>query len=207
MKIIPNIEKLILTVILGMIAPILGLLSCWWGVLLFLPQNLVPFAALTGLILGLIADGIFLKQVVHHAHQMDIRIWVAIHLFYSVGVLGFFMGVPVFNAFLAIPAGFVIGARLAYQSADDARLRAATRQTCIITTIILTLVCIASAFIALASPSTPADLEGMLGLRFAITQAMLRGIILLGGLGLLVVNWLLADFSVRFTYRFLERLP
>jgi len=30
-------------------------------------------------------------------------------LFYSVGMFGFFMGVPVFNVILAVPAGVFVG--------------------------------------------------------------------------------------------------
>lgn len=204
MTIIRKFEKLILTVILGMIAPILGLLSCWWGALPFLPENLVPFVALAGLALGILADTVFLKQIVHRAHQMDIRVWMSIYLFYSMGVFGLFMGVPVFNVALAIPAGFVVGGRLAHSSADRTGIQTTAFRTCLLTTALMAITCAASAFIALLSPSTPSDLQGMLGLGFEVTPAMLWGLILVGGAGLLAVNWALTALSVRLTYRFLS---
>ncbi len=205
MNTIRKLEKFVLAVILGLITPILGLLIGWWGAIPFLPENLIPFVALTGLFLGILADAIFLKRVVQKAHRMDIRIWVVIYLFYSLGVVGLFMGVPVFNVVLAIPAGFVAGGRLAHELADSGRVRAEARQTCILTTALLAIICAASAFIALASPSTPADLEGMLGLPFTVTPPMIWGIILVGGAGLLAVHWALTVFSIRFSYHFLRK--
>jgi hypothetical protein len=204
MNTIHKIEIFVLAVILGLITPILGLLIGWWGALPFLPENLVPFVALAGLALGLLADAVFLKQVVHRAHQMDIRVWMAIYLFYSMGVFGLFMGVPVFNVALAIPVGFVAGGRLAHEMADSHRVHAIARCTCILTTVLMAFICAASAFFALASPSTSADLEGMLMPPFTVTPPMIWGIILVGGAGLLGVNWVLTAFSIRFTYHFLR---
>jgi hypothetical protein len=204
MNTIRKIEIFVLAVILGLIMPILGLLIGWWGAIPFLPEKMISSVALAGLILGLLADAVFLKRVVQKAHQMDIRIWAAIYLFYSLGVFGLFMGVPVFNVALAIPAGFVIGGRLVHEMVDGHRVRTTACRTCILTTVLIAFICAASAFIALASPSTPADLEGMLGLPFTVTPAMIWGIILVGGTGLLAVNWVLTALSFRFTYHFLR---
>ena len=44
----------------------------------------------------------------------------------------------------------------------------------------------------------------MLGLPFLVTPAMIWALILLGGAGLLAVNWALTVLFVRLTYRFLH---
>jgi hypothetical protein len=44
----------------------------------------------------------------------------------------------------------------------------------------------------------------MLALPFTVTWGMIWGIILVGGAGLLAVNWLLTGLAVRFTHRFLS---
>jgi hypothetical protein len=116
-----------------------------------------------------------------------------------------FMGVPVVNVALAIPAGFVVGSRLAEENADLPRVRKTTRRAVWFTTGVLALICIASANIALASPSTPEDLRGMLRLGFEVTQGMLLGLILVGGAALLATGWGLAVASARLTYSFLQR--
>jgi hypothetical protein len=44
----------------------------------------------------------------------------------------------------------------------------------------------------------------MLGLGFEVTRAMIWGLILVGGVGLLAVNWVLTGLSVHIFYRFLN---
>ena len=108
------------------------------------------------------------------------------------------MGVPVFNLALAIPAGFILGSRLAAQRADETSLRFAMRRAAVFTTIVLAFICMASAIIALADPYTEANLQGMFGLPFDVTRGMVVGLIVIGGSLLLILNWLLTSASVRF---------
>ncbi len=205
MTFIRRLEKLVLAVILGLIGPAVGLLAFWWASTPLLADRLIPLAALAGLLLGLLADIFILGWFVRRAYQLDSKSWLAIFLFYSACAFGFFMGVPVPNALLALPCGFVVGGRLVREAADDSRVRAAARRTAWLTTSVLALVCTASAIIALASPSTAHDLQGMLGLGFQVTQGMIVGLILAGGAALLAFNWALTVVSVRFSHTFLQR--
>jgi len=190
--------------ILAPLMPIACLLLFWWAAFTVLPEKWIPAGALLGLLLGILVDVFVLKWLVEHAYQSGLIFWLVILLFYSVGTFGFFMGVPIFNVALAIPAGFVVGARLAHSAAEQVQVQHSSRQACYLTTVLMTLVCAASAFFALMSPSTPADLRGMLGLGFEVTPSMLWGLILVGGAGLLVVNWLLTGLAIRITYRYLS---
>jgi hypothetical protein len=205
MRLIRKFEKLVLAIVLGSIAPVIGLLLFWWGAVPFLAEGLVPYAGLAGLLLGLLADVLILRRFARKAYQLDTKSWMAIHLFYSACVFGFFMGVPAPNALLALPAGFVVGGRLTREEADESRVRAAAGRTAWFTTAVLALVCAASALMALVSPSTADDLQGMLGLRFEVTQGMIVGLILAGGAALLAFNWVLTAASVRFFHTFLQR--
>ena len=74
------------------------------------------------------------------------------------------------------------------------------RETALFTTSVLGLVCLASASIALASPSTAADLQGMLRLPFRVTRAMILGLIAGGGLLILALNWWLSVSSVTLSH-------
>ncbi len=200
-----NIERFTLGIILAPIAPIAGLLGFWWASFALLPEKWISICALSGLALGILADLIILKKLITRAYQLGTVFWLAVLLFYSVGTFGFFMGVPLFNAALAVPAGFVVGGKLARETVDRVRLRSATLRTCILTTALMALVCATSAFVALMSPSTPSDLRGMLALGFEVTPAMIWGLILVGGTGLLTVNWVLTGLSVHLTHRFLSK--
>jgi hypothetical protein len=211
-----TLERFALGLLIAPLAPIALLMAGWWLAYERLPEAWIPWGTLIGLALGLLADLLFLKQLLERAERLSPAFWAAVLLFYSVGTFGFFMGVPVFNAALAVPAGFVVGGRMAHRAADRAgasppalsrALRAAAFRTCLLTTALLALVCAASAAFALLSPSTPSDLEGMLGLGFHVTPAMLWGLILVGGAGLLAVNWALTALSVRLTYRWLASQP
>ena len=145
-----------------------------------------------------------LKKLLDRACHLGYLFWGAIFLFYAIGVFGMFMGVPVFNALLAIPAGFVVGAKLAEQQADRIQVHWVASRTAWFTTGVLAFVCAASALLALLSKSTASDLQGMLGLGFEVTQGMIIGLILIGGGTLLAVSWGLTIASVRFSHKFLQ---
>jgi hypothetical protein len=199
-----KIERFTLGLILAPLAPIAGLLGFWWASYVLLPEGWIPFCTISGLALGILVDAFMLKKLIGRAYRLGNVFWLVVLLFYSVGTFGFFMGMPVFNAALAIPAGFVVGGKLACEKADGVRVHQTSLRTCILTTVLMALVCAASAFFALVSPSTPADLRGMLGLGFEVTPAMIWGLILVGGAGLLAVNWLFTGLAVRFTHSFLS---
>lgn len=199
-----KLERSIRALILAPLAPLALLLGGWWLAYFLLPEAWIFLGALFGLFLGLLLDIPLLKKWISRVDAPGIAFWAAVFLFYSVGLFGFFMGVPIFNLALALPAGFILGGRLASQRADEFRLRAASRRTSVFTTSVLAFVCAASAVIALADPYTEANLQGMLALPFDVTRGMVIGLILVGGASLLLFNWLLTSASVRFTYRFLK---
>ena len=198
-----KLERFALGLILAPVAPLAGLLAFWWTAYAVFPETWIPFAAIAGLVVGILVDIFLLKKLLDR--RLSWLFWVAVFLFYSIGVFGFFMGVPVFNVLLAIPAGFVMGARLAAEDAGLQQVRKTAQRTAWFTTGVLAFVCAASALIALASSSTAYDLRSMLGLGFEVTQGMLIVLILVGGAVLLLTCWGLSVLSVRFTYRFLQR--
>jgi hypothetical protein len=198
-----KLDRFVLWLILAPLAPLTGLLLCWWGAYAFLPEVWIPFVAISGLLAGLLVDAFFLNRLLDR--RLSLLFWAAVFLFYSIGTFGFFMGVPVFNALLAVPAGFVIGSRLAAQGAGTPQAGRAAHRTAWFTSAVLALICAASAFLALASPSTPSDLRGMLGLGFEPGWGMLIGLILVGGAALLALCWGLSVASVHLTVRLLKR--
>jgi hypothetical protein len=194
------IENTALGIVLGAVPAITGFLAGWWISLPLVSESRILQWALAGLLLGFLVDAIFLGGWVRSAYSMRPPAWMAIYGFYSIGLFGMFMGVPVFNVLLALPAGVFVGRWLARSSADSIRVREAARQTAIFTTGVLGLICIASAAIAIASRSTASDLQGMLGTPFPITPLMIIGIILGGGALLLAVEWWLTLQSVERAY-------
>ena len=198
-----KLERFGLGVILAPVAPLAGLLGCWFTAAALLPESWIPLAMLTGLLAGILVDVFLLKKVLDRRQSW--LFWMAVFLFYSIGTFGFSMGVPVLNAALAVPAGFVAGSRLAADEADRQHVRRTARRTAWFTSGVLGLICAASAILALASPSTASDLQGMLGLGFKVTQEMIVALILVGGAALLALCWGMSVAVVRLTYHFMQR--
>lgn len=200
-----KLESVVIGLIFGTI-PVIGcFLAGWWLSVVFVPESLIFVGALVGLLTGILLDVIFLKRWLQRAYSLSPIVWVGIYLFYSVGLFGMFMGFPVFNVGLAIPAGFFIGAYLVHQGAQLPQVRDMARRSSMVTTGIMALVCGASATAALADPYTAGNLEGMLGLGFTVTLPMIIGLIVIGGSFLLVLQWWLTKASVKLTYRYLAR--
>ena len=199
-----KLERYILGLILAPLMPLAFLLGGWWLAYVLLPEAWIFLGALFGLLLGLLLDFPLLKKWINDADMLGIPFWAVVFVFYSIGLFGFFMGVPVFNLVLALPAGFILGSRLASQHADEIKLRVVSRHVSEFTTFVLALICVASAMIALADPFTEANLQGMLALPFSVTRGMVIGLIAVGGVVLLLLNWLLTFASARFTYKILK---
>jgi len=188
MNFLRRIEHAVIGVALGAVPVTSGFLAGWWLSVPLVPEARIYQFALAGLVLGVLADVLFLRGWVQRTYSLKPWVWKAAYVFYSVGMLGFFMGVPVFNVALALPAGVFVARWLVHCGADSARVRRTARETALFTTSVLGLVCLASASIALASPSTAADLQGMLRLPFRVTRAMILGLIAGGGLLILTLN-------------------
>lgn len=186
------------------LAPLAGFLGGWWLAYYLLPENFILTSMLSALLLGLLVDGLILKKLVNRAHTLGGIFWTAVILFYAIGLFGFSMGVPLLNVGLALPVGFLAGSHLAHLPDSKFRFKTTAKKVSLYNTGLLFLTCAGSAFFALASPSTPADLQGMLALPFIVTLPMIWGVILLGGSLLLVINYFLTLLSFHFTYRFLS---
>ena len=197
-----RIESAVIGVLFGAVPIIICFLAGWWISIPLVPESRIFLCALAGLLVGVLVDVIFLKAWIRHAYSMKPLVWMAVYLFYSIGMFGFFMGVPVFNVLLALPAGFFVGGWLAHIGADSTRMKNAARHSAIFTTSILALVCVASSAIALASSSTASDLQGMLNLPFQVTPVMIIGIIAGGGILILILQWWLTIKSVERAYEY-----
>jgi hypothetical protein len=197
---VKRLERLVMMLAIGAIPPILGMLAGWWGTFEVLPERGVMIAALCGLMLGLIVDAVFLRRAMARADAAPLWLWGAVYIFYAIGAFGFLMGVPVLVVAPGLPAGILVAGRLARQGATDRQVRHAARRTSAFTTAVLAIACVASATIALLDPYTAGSLEGMLGLPFEVTTPMIVALIVIGGVGLLAVEWLLTGAAVRWSH-------
>jgi len=100
-----KIESFIIGCILGAVPVMFCFVTAWFVSAVLLDEKVVPTVALSGLGVGMVIDIAFLKRWIKKAYQLSNKVLIAIYIFYSIGVLGFCMGVPILNFGLRILAG------------------------------------------------------------------------------------------------------
>ena len=195
-----GVEALFLAAVIGLAPPIAGLLAGWWGSLPFVPEASIKYFALGGLLLGLLADLLFLRRWVRRALGCS-PLWPALlYLFYSAGLFGFFMGVPVFNLLLGLPGGYYAGMRLRLHGADQAAAQRGARLAGWAAAGMLGVACLASWLPAYRDASLAANIQGMFGLGTAISRESILAASALGGIALVALEYLLTRATTLFAY-------
>ena len=116
-------DRMLVAFALYPVAPILLFLLGWWISLLFIEDNQVFLGAIGGLAMGITADLVYVKRRLELAYQMPGWFWHLIYIFFSVCCFGFFMGVPVFNLVLGVPAGMFIARKARANGLSDERVK------------------------------------------------------------------------------------
>ena len=187
---LPAADRVLLGLLYGAVAPVVLFLAGGWLSLPFVAGPAILVAALAGLATGLLVDVALLPRLLRRGYSLPGPVLVGLYGFCSVLVFGMFMGVPVPQLALGAVAG-------AFAARGGHGIRATRRMT----VGWLALFCVASAAIALASPSTAADLEGMLALPFEVTTPMVVGLIVVGGAALLAAQYWVTGFAARLIRR------
>lgn len=190
-------EKNLIGLIIGSTFPLLlGLLfiTIWF---LFDKSENRPIIYLTiGLLLGVLIDLKFLKSWI--SHRFDLPIWflAVIYIIYNIFVYGFFMGLPVFNVFLGLIAGYYFGNRICFKNVESDKHLKIIHQVSLFTGLIMTLICISSGFLALVNNEAAGMIKNVLGLDFEVTKSTVWTIVLIGGLILILTNIFLARITM-----------
>lgn len=194
-------DKIFLSLILYPVFPVLFFLLGWWVSLLIIKDNSVFIYASIGLVLGILINILLVRKKIPTAYELTDWYWQVVYIFYSLCFLGFFMGVPVFNLLLGIPAGILVVriARIKGLSlSEESRLIENTSRA---TALFLIFICIISAHIALDDPYTGENLKGMLNLPFGVTRPMVVGLILIGGAILIPGQYLITKVTALIAVR------
>ena len=198
-----GMERLFLMVMIGLVFPILLGLVGWWGSLPFVPERTIAYFALGGFMLGVLVDLVFLRYWTRNALRKPL-IWpIMVYIFYSAGMLGFFMGVPAFNAVMGPIGGYYMGMRLRAKNSDKDAVEKTARQTGFFAALIFAAACAASLVIAWLDPSLEANISGMFALSEPISKS---AILMLSGAacaGLVVLEYAVTRAVVKFA-RFLD---
>ncbi|RPH94916.1 MAG: hypothetical protein EHM72_15285 [Calditrichaeota bacterium] len=186
----------IIQISLALMPPIAGFLLFWWSSIPLLPEKAIPYAALSGLALGITIDIIFLKRWNKKAYYFHPLIWMGIYIFYSIGVFGFFMGFPLFNALLAVPAGLITADRLLQDMANTQVLQTTIRKTATFTSAVLLFFCVVSAVIFFIDPYVRQELSHLLGLKTVPSDLFWAISVSIGGLTLVIAEYAITQKTV-----------
>jgi len=184
--------------VLGFIIPVVSFCGFWWsGFALGLD---VKCWSITGIIVGILIDVMFLEKLLPKFYYLGKLTLLALYAAYSIGIFGFFMGVPVFNVVPGILAGTYIGRKMKITGQSQDIFKKEMRKTARFSFAVLVIVCFCSAFIALQDPFTRENLRGMLGLSLEVTNTHIWLLIILGGTALLLTQYFLVMTAGRMAY-------
>jgi hypothetical protein len=194
-----RIERLFLSVIIGLLPPLVLGLAGWWISIPFVKEEQIVYYALGGLFAGILMDLLFLRHWTRKALTASISWPAAVFMIYSISVFGFFMGVPAFNLLLGPVWGYYMGMRLRAKHAEKPDMERTARQSGAFTAGVLALACLAALLIAGLDPSLEANIQGMFGLAKPLGRSMILGLSGLAGLVLVALEYLLTRAAVKFS--------
>ena len=194
-------DKVFGAVIWGFMLFVVPFCAVWWTVYsLTKDVTIIGLGCFLGVAAGIILNVLFLKKLAAHPYSQKTWVSILLLMLYSVGIFGFFMGVPVFNILAGMLAAVYIGRQAKILGRDKVHFSRQLKQTQILLFFVLLVLCAASAYLALSDSHTAANLEGMFSLDFSLTQPMLAAIILAGGALLLAFQAALIKALASFSY-------
>lgn len=157
-----------------------------------------------GIVLGVIFDIFFIRKLLTRFYSFSNYALIALYIAYSIGIFGFFMGVPVFNVVLGIAAGLYVGRKMRIKNQTMDVYNKEIKKAGRFSSAVLLFICFCSAYIAISDPYTGANLKGMLNLSFEVTPPIIWLIIVIGGISLLLLQHFLLLISGRIAYEKIE---
>jgi hypothetical protein len=191
-KISNKLSTALFNLFLGGFFPLLFFLLAWFGSVGRVAENRIFIIALAGLIWGVLLNYLVLKRILAHLYSLPLWVMVIVYLFYSICVYGFFMGFPLFNLLLGIPAGLYMSQRVKEESTD--RKKKTNNLTSFYTSFIMLFLCFMTAFLVLREKTFRSELKSMLNLTFVVTRPLLLGLIIIGSIVLIICQYFLTSY-------------
>jgi hypothetical protein len=184
--------------VLGFIIPVVSFCGFWWSS--FALGLDVKCWSITGIIVGILIDVMFLGKLLPKFYYLSKLTLLTLYAAYSIGIFGFFMGVPVFNVVPGVLAGIYVGRKMRIRGQSQDVLKQEMRKAARFSFVVLLIACFFSAYISLQDPFTGANLRGMLNLSFEVTKTHIWLLIILGGTALLLIQYFLVMTAGRRAY-------
>lgn len=197
-----KIEAIIIGVFLGAVPPLFCLLAIfifWFFTGLFTDES-VPYFAVAALGAGVIIDIVFLKRWVRRAYQLNNKVLAAIYIFYSVGVLGFCMGVPILNPVLGTVAGVYIARKMQLIGASEEEKEQQFKKTAFFCAAVMVPMCCLITLWAIAGEMIGSRFETPI-FSFTFTVPVFFGVVFTGGSALVLLKYWLTSKSAKVAFK------
>ena len=102
---------------------------------------------------------------------------------------------------MGLLAGYYFGYRISFNKVESEKHSKLVNQVSLFTGLIMTLVCISSGFLAIMDYGDAGMIKNVLGLDFEVTNSMIWGIVLVGGLILILTNILFTRITMTKTIK------
>ena len=165
------------------------------SVVLFDEKHVLAMA-LAGLAVGITLDAVFLRRPIKNAYRINNKILIALYIFYSIGVLGFCMGVPILNFDVGVAAGFYTARKMQCTKANQIQHNRNIKRTAIFSAVIMMAMCYLTGTWALVGGMIGSRFESPV-LSFTFTVPILVGIVLTGGLILSLLQYWLTFMAAK----------
>lgn len=121
--------------------------SFWWISNSFVNDGLALFIGLLGLLTGLWLNSILVTP--YQFYKIKKRVLAFLYLFYSIIILGIFMGVPIFNILLGVFAGNYLAIRIISYVRNGQNIRKSINQGALFSSFVILLVTILAGLMAI----------------------------------------------------------
>jgi hypothetical protein len=189
-----KIDRIFFDFVFGLVLPIFGFeVAVLLTFVIGSSEKTIFISALLAFSAGIVISLLIRFILKPDVYKMPVLVLILFYLFYNVCILGFFMGVPVFNLAAGALAGYYWSKRIINRNELNNSRRDIQRVS-LFTSSVTAVVCLTSAIVALLSKSTPEDLKGMFHLNFDITRPLLVSLIIIGGTMLVALQYYLTRF-------------
>jgi len=197
---VSKIESVILGMFFGFLPVLFCVAAAGFTNVVFLEEKGIGYWALGGLCVGLIIDVMLVKNWVKRAYQMNSKILAALYIFYSIGVLGFCMGIPILEFPLGMAAGAYAARKMYHTKAGPEEFERSVKKMSIFAAAVMVLICCLMALWAIAGEMIGYRFETP-WLSFTFTVPIFFAVVLTGGAGLVLLQYWLTSISAKVTFK------
>lgn len=199
-NVVSKIECLILGLFFGFGPPIFCLLTTFIiTAILFGTEVFGPWT-LCSLVPGAVLDVIFLKSWVKKAYRINSKALASLYIFYSIGALGFCMGIPILNFVLGMAAGAYAARKMYHTKAGPEEFNRNVKKISIFAAAVMALMCCLITLWAIAGQMIGYKFETP-WLSFTFTVPIFWTVVFIGGTFLVLLQYWLTRTAAKVAFR------